>query len=177
MIQNDLLLKALAGEKTKRPPVWLMRQAGRYMASYRALREKYDFLTLCKTPELVLGVTLLPIQQFGFDAAIVFSDILLLIEAMGIPVSFIENSGPVIHRHIETPNDIAHLYTDGIKERMDYLFYPSSTVLPRDCYKAIEKRAFYSSSWLCRCSFYACKLFDRREELVQFKKDEIVDVA
>jgi uroporphyrinogen decarboxylase len=89
-------LKALKGENRGRPPVWLMRQAGRYMSSYRNLRQKHDFLTLCHDPELVTEVTMLPIRQFGMDAAIIFSDILMVPEAMGFQVRFEEGAGPII---------------------------------------------------------------------------------
>lgn len=92
---NDRLLKALAGSNhSSVPPVWLMRQAGRYMASYRKVRAQHSFMEIVKTPELVAKVTLLPIQQFDFDAAIIFSDILVLLEPFGIQVAF--NEGPQI---------------------------------------------------------------------------------
>jgi uroporphyrinogen decarboxylase len=88
------LLRALAGETLERPPWWLMRQAGRYLPEYRALREKAgDFITLCLTPELAAEATLQPIRRFGMDAAILFSDILLVPRALGRRVSF-ENDGP-----------------------------------------------------------------------------------
>lgn len=114
-MENDLLLKALHGEALKRPPVWLMRQAGRYMASYRAFREKYDFLTICYTPELIVAVTELPIKQFGFDAAIIFSDILLLLKAFGVDVAFIEGQGPVISGTVEQIMECRR------RDDMDYL--------------------------------------------------------
>lgn len=92
-----LFLDALRGKNdTGRPPVWLMRQAGRYMHEYQALRKKHDFLSLCHNPELICEVTHLPINAFGFDAAIVFSDILLILQALGYDLSFREDVGPVI---------------------------------------------------------------------------------
>src|SRR5580698_1247378 len=96
------LLRALAGETLNRPPWWLMRQAGRYLPEYRALREKAgDFVTLCLTPELAAEVTLQPIRRFGMDAAILFSDILLVPRALGQRLSF-ENDGPKLERLCET---------------------------------------------------------------------------
>ena len=82
MLKNDLFLKALNGEKVKRPPVWMMRQAGRYLPDFMTLKNKYDFFTRCQTPELATKITLMPIEQIGPDAAILFSDILVVLQAM-----------------------------------------------------------------------------------------------
>ena len=90
---NDLLLRALKCEATERPPIWLMRQAGRYMPQYRALRSKYSFLELVGTPELAAEVTMLPIDLLGVDAAILFSDILVLAEVFGFSLEFTEGKG------------------------------------------------------------------------------------
>lgn len=106
---KSLLLDALACQNSARPPVWLMRQAGRYMASYRALRQKYSFLEMCHEPELVAKVTLLPINQFGMDAAILFSDILVVAEALGLGLEFQDQVGPIIHRPIMSEADIDSL--------------------------------------------------------------------
>ncbi|MEK9531178.1 MAG: uroporphyrinogen decarboxylase family protein, partial [Flavobacteriaceae bacterium] len=76
MLKNDLLLRALAGESLTRPPVWMMRQAGRYLPDFMKLKAKYDFFTRCQTPELATEITVMPIDQIGTDAAILFSDIL-----------------------------------------------------------------------------------------------------
>ena len=84
MIKNDLFLKALKGETVERPPVWMMRQAGRYLPDFMKLKEKYDFFTRCRTPELATEITVMPIHQVGTDAAILFSDILVVPQAMGV---------------------------------------------------------------------------------------------
>src|ERR1022692_2455025 len=85
-LKNDLLLRALKGEQVSRPPVWMMRQAGRYLPDYIKLREKYDFFTRVQTPELACAITLQPVDQVGVDAAIIFSDILVIPQAMGMTV-------------------------------------------------------------------------------------------
>jgi uroporphyrinogen decarboxylase len=97
---NDTFLKACRGEKTDYTPVWIMRQAGRYMPEYRKVREKVDFLTLCKTPELAAEVTLQPVRKLGVDAAILFSDILIPVEAMGIKLEFSESKGPILYNPV-----------------------------------------------------------------------------
>ena len=117
---NDLLLKALRCENTARPPIWLMRQAGRYMSAYRALREKYSFLEMCHDPDLIVKVTRLPIDTFGFDAAILFSDILVIPEAMGLGLQFREKLGPLIERPIKTERDVEQIEAPDIT-RLDYV--------------------------------------------------------
>jgi uroporphyrinogen decarboxylase len=93
-------LKACKREAVDYTPVWFMRQAGRYMAEYRAIRQKYTLLTICKTPELAAQVTLQPVEKLGVDAAIIFADILLPLEGMGIQLEFAQGEGPVIHNPI-----------------------------------------------------------------------------
>jgi len=94
---TPIFLRACKREPTEYTPVWLMRQAGRFLKEYRALRRQHPFLTLCKTPELATQVTLLPIEKLGVDAAIIFADILLPLEPMGIDLEFTKGEGPVIH--------------------------------------------------------------------------------
>src|SRR5439155_19363057 len=95
MSRADRFLAALRGQPVDTTPIWIMRQAGRYLPEYRKTREKAgDFLTLCKTPELACQVTLQPIERLGVDAAILFSDILIPVEKMGIPLTFGEGEGP-----------------------------------------------------------------------------------
>src|SRR6516164_3827882 len=92
--EGALLLKALRKEKVSRPPVWMMRQAGRYLPDYIKLRDKYDFFTRVQTPELATEITLQPVHQIGVDAAIIFSDILVIPQAMGVEVLMEEGKGP-----------------------------------------------------------------------------------
>ncbi len=97
---NDTFLKACRGEKTTYTPIWMMRQAGRYLPEYQKVRGKVSFLELCKKPELCVEVTLQPVNLLGMDAAILFSDILILMEAMGAPLEFHEGKGPIFHTTI-----------------------------------------------------------------------------
>jgi len=106
---NDRFLRACRREPVDRTPVWFMRQAGRYMAEYRALREKHTLLELCRTPELAVEVTLQPIRAIGFDAAILFSDLLIPLAPMGIPFDFQAGEGPVIQAPVRSAADVAVL--------------------------------------------------------------------
>jgi uroporphyrinogen decarboxylase len=93
-LRNDLLLRTLRGESTERTPVWMMRQAGRYLPDYIKLRKQYSFFERCQTPELAAEITIQPVEQIGVDAAIIFSDILVVPQAMGMEVQLIESRGP-----------------------------------------------------------------------------------
>src|SRR6201996_2499106 len=108
-LKNDLLLRALRKEKVSRPPVWMMRQAGRYLPDYIKLREKYDFFTRVQTPEIACEITLQPVDQVGVDAAIIFSDILVIPQAMGMTVLLEEGRGPLLPNVIKTKGDIEAL--------------------------------------------------------------------
>ena len=103
-------------------PVWMMRQAGRYLESYREIRKKYDFQTMYKTPELASQVTLLPLERFRIDAAILFSDILVIPEAMGLKLKFDENKGPVFENFIRNIDDIHALKEPSVEEALNYVF-------------------------------------------------------
>ena len=117
---SPLFLRALRGEPVERFPVWMMRQAGRYLPGYRAVREKTAFLDLCRTPALAAQVSLEPVERFDVDAAIVFADILLTAEAMGVPVVF-EEGGPRITTPIRSARDAACLHApDDAKVRPVY---------------------------------------------------------
>src|SRR6185437_8170165 len=116
-LKNDLLLKALKGENVSRPPVWMMRQAGRYLPDYIKLREKYDFFTRVQTPELACEITLQPVDQVGVDAAILFSDILVIPQAMGLTVLLEEGQGPMLPKVVKNKADIDALNTGDVEER------------------------------------------------------------
>ncbi len=120
-IKNDLFLKACRKEETERTPIWIMRQAGRYLPEYRAVREKADFLTMCKTPELAAEVTIQPIDLIGVDAAILFSDILVIPEAMGMELQMIESRGPVFPDPIRTESDVERLRSVKPDEELGYV--------------------------------------------------------
>ncbi|OGW19418.1 MAG: uroporphyrinogen decarboxylase, partial [Nitrospirae bacterium GWC2_46_6] len=117
---NDTFLKACRGEKTDYTPVWLMRQAGRYLPEYQKVRSKVDFLTLCKTPELAAEVTIQPVDILKVDVAILFSDILVPIEPMGMKLEFSESKGPILYDPIR--NDIAVSKLRKIKSEEDVPF-------------------------------------------------------
>jgi uroporphyrinogen decarboxylase len=103
---NSRFLKACRQEPVDVTPIWFMRQAGRYMPEYRALRKQYSLLDICRAPELATEVTLQPVNRLEVDAAILFSDLLLPLEPMGLPFDFIKGEGPQIERPIESPADI-----------------------------------------------------------------------
>lgn len=120
-LKNDLLLRALRKEKVERPPVWMMRQAGRYLPDYIKLRNQYDFFTRVQTPELATAITLQPVDQVGVDAAIIFSDILVIPQAMGMEVLMEEGKGPSLPKTIRTRQDIESLQTHGVDESLRYV--------------------------------------------------------
>ena len=105
-LNNDLFLRACRRQDVERTPVWMMRQAGRYLPQYRAVRDKADFLTMCKTPELAAEVTIQPVDIVGVDAAIIFSDILVIPEAMGMKFEMIESKGPVFNHPLRNEEDV-----------------------------------------------------------------------
>ncbi len=113
MIKNDLFLKALKGETVERPPVWMMRQAGRYLPEFMEIKHKYDFFTRCQTPELASEITVQPIRRFGMDAAILFSDILVIPQAMNIEVEMKPNFGPYLPNPIRSKQDLDKRYRPG----------------------------------------------------------------
>ncbi|MEW6675010.1 MAG: uroporphyrinogen decarboxylase [Nitrospirota bacterium] len=118
---NDTFLRACRGEKVEYTPVWLMRQAGRYLPQYQAVRANVDFITLCKTPELAAKVTLQPVNILGVDAAILFSDILIPVEAMGMRLAFSDKEGPVLSKPIRNKSAVDRLIIPDIEEDMPFI--------------------------------------------------------
>lgn len=122
MLTNDLLLKAAKGETTDRIPVWMMRQAGRILPEYRAVRGSVNgFKELVKNPELICEVSMQPVDILGVDAAIIFSDILVIPEAMGLNYEMIESKGPFFPKTIQNENDVKNLTTDVVPN-LQYVF-------------------------------------------------------
>ncbi len=118
---NDTFLRACRGEAVEYTPVWIMRQAGRYLPEYREVRRGVDFLALCKTPELAAEVTLQPVDILGVDAAILFSDILIPVEAMGMKLRFLENKGPVLSRPVRKQRDLDRLVVIDPKKDVPFV--------------------------------------------------------
>ncbi len=121
LTRRERFLRAAHCQPVDCPPVWMMRQAGRALPEYRKLKEKYTFLELAQTPELAAEVTLQPIRRFGFDAAIIFSDILVIPEAMGVGYSFRETGGVEMNFKIRSAADVANLSAAGVVDRLSYV--------------------------------------------------------
>ena len=129
-LRSSPFLKACRREPAAVTPIWLMRQAGRYMAEYRAIRSRVSFLELCKRPDLATEVTVTAAERLGVDAAILFADILLILEPLGLDLEFAKGEGPVIHNPIRTAADV-----DRIKPLVDlsslgYVWRPSARSAP-----------------------------------------------
>lgn len=149
-LKNDLLLKALRGEIVERPPVWMMRQAGRYLPDYIKLREKYDFFTRCKTPELAAEITLQPVDQIGVDAAIIFSDILVIPQAMGMEVLMEEGKGPLLPKPIKTQKDVDGLIADGVEENLKYVM-DALSLTKKELNGKVPLIGFAGAPWTILC--------------------------
>jgi uroporphyrinogen decarboxylase len=149
-LQNDLLLRALRKEKVERPPVWMMRQAGRYLPDYIKLREKYDFFTRVQTPELATEITLQPVDQVGVDAAIIFSDILVIPQAMGVEVLMEEGKGPSLPRVIQTQADIDRLVTIDAETNLQYV-YDALSLTKKELNGRVPLIGFAGAPWTILC--------------------------
>src|SRR5499433_2499943 len=113
---NSIFVRACKQQPVERTPVWFMRQAGRYMAEYRAVRKQYSLLEICKRPSLAAEVTITAAEILSVDAAIIFADLLLPLEVMGLPFHFAAGEGPVVETPVRTKEDVARLRTDQAAE-------------------------------------------------------------
>ncbi|MBC7745747.1 MAG: uroporphyrinogen decarboxylase [Flavobacterium sp.] len=129
-MSNSLFMKAAFSKETERPPIWMMRQAGRFMPEYWEIKNKYSFLEMCKTPELAADVTMLPVDLLDIDAAILFSDILVTAEAMGGDLSFTQGIGPKFANPVRNQNDIDQLSVE-VTDKLQYV---------ADAIKVIQQR-------------------------------------
>lgn len=152
MIKNDLFLRALRGETVERPPVWMMRQAGRYLPEFMAIKEKYDFFTRCRTPELASEITVQPIRRFGMDAAILFCDILVIPQAMNIEVEMKPDFGPFLPNPIRSQKDVDRVVVPDVTTELDYV-YKAITATKALLNNEIPLIGFAGSPWtiLCYC--------------------------
>ncbi|WP_318311212.1 uroporphyrinogen decarboxylase [Flagellimonas crocea] len=152
MIKNDLFLKALKGETVERPPVWMMRQAGRYLPEFMELRKKYDFFTRCQTPELASEITVQPIRRYGMDAAILFSDILVIPQAMDIEVQMKPNFGPYLPNPIRSQADLDNVIVPDIQDTLGYVM-DAITMTKEKLNDEVPLIGFAGSPWtlLCYC--------------------------
>src|SRR6476469_7067427 len=149
-LQNDLLLRALRKEKLERPPVWMMRQAGRYLPDYIKLRNKYDFFTRVQTPELATAITLQPVDQVGVDAAIIFSDILVIPQAMGLEVLMEEGKGPSLPQTIRTQKDVDALNTENAAEHLKYVL-DALSLTKKELNGRVPLIGFAGAPWTILC--------------------------
>ena len=151
MLKNDTFLRALLRQPTEYTPVWLMRQAGRYLPEYNATRKRAgSFLNLCKNPELACEVTLQPLERYALDAAILFSDILTIPDAMGLGLYFAEGEGPKFERPLRTEADVAKLAAPDPNIELRYVMDAVTTIR-----KALDGRVpligFSGSPWTLAC--------------------------
>lgn len=150
MLKNDLFLRALKGENVERPPVWMMRQAGRYLPEFRALRDKYDFFTRCRVPELASEITIQPVDIMEVDAAILFSDILVVPQAMNIEVEMKESIGPWLPSPIRTWQDIDNVIIPDVHEALGYV-YDAIKMTKEKLANRVPLIGFAGSPWTIFC--------------------------
>ena len=151
-MKNPLFLQALKGEEVSRPPVWMMRQAGRYLPEFMEIREKYDFFTRCQTPELASEITVQPIRRYGMDAAILFSDILVIPQAMNIEVHMKPDIGPYFPNPIRSLEDVDKIEVPDVEVALDYVMKAIEMTLEK-LDNEIPLIGFAGAPWtiLCYC--------------------------
>ncbi len=165
-MKNTLLLQALKGESVERPPVWMMRQAGRYLPEFMEIRKKYDFFTRCQTPELASEITVQPIRRFGMDAAILFSDILVIPQAMNIEVQMKEDIGPFFPNPVRTLADVDQIEIPDVEESLGYVMDAIRMTLEK-LDDQVPLIGFAGAPWtiLCYCvQGKGSKSFDKAKE-------------
>ena len=150
MTSRERFLRAVRREPHGRAPAWIMRQAGRYLPEYRALKARHDFVTLVRTPDLAAEVTLQPLRRFPLDAAILFSDILVVPEALGVPYRFREAGGIQMERALASPADLDALSPEGAADRLDYV-YRALRLLRAELGEAKALLGFAGSPWTLAC--------------------------
>ena len=166
MIKNDLFLKALRGETVERPPVWMMRQAGRYLPDFMKLKAKYDFFTRCRTPELATEITVMPIHQVGTDAAILFSDILVVPQAMNIEVEMRPGVGPWLPNPTRDRKTLDQVVVPDVYEELGYV-YEAIKMTKQELNDEVPLIGFAGSPWtiFCYCvQGQGSKNFDKAKE-------------
>lgn len=149
LLQNDLLLRAARGERTERVPVWVMRQAGRYLPEFREVRQQSDFFTICRTPALAAKITLQPIDRFKLDAAIIFSDILVVPQALGMEVQMLAGEGPVFPSPLKSPDDMQSLTWENVAE-LQYVF-DALTLTRHQLQGRVPLIGFSGAPWTLMC--------------------------
>lgn len=149
-LKNDLFLRALRGEEVERPPVWMMRQAGRYLPQYIKLRDKYTFFERVETPELACEITIQPIDEIGPDAAIIFSDILTVPQALGIDVQMIPGRGPIIGNPIKTVDDAFAIISDDTAGKLHYVM-EALTLTRKELNGRVPLIGFAGAPWTLFC--------------------------
>ena len=150
MMKNDLFLRALKGESVDRPPVWMMRQAGRYLPDFMKLKAKYDFFTRCRTPELATEITVMPIHQIGTDAAILFSDILVVPQAMDLPFEMKADIGPWLQKPISSAADVNKIRVPNVEEKLDYVM-EAIKMTKSELDNEVPLIGFAGSPWTIMC--------------------------
>ncbi len=166
MIKNDLFLRALKGETVERPPVWMMRQAGRFLPEFMAIREKYDFFTRCRTPELASEITVQPIRRFGMDTAILFSDILVIPQAMNIEVEMKPNFGPYLPNPVRDQKGVDNVIVPDVDVALDYVMQAIKATKEK-LNNEVPLIGFAGSPWTILCYVVqgqGSKNFDKAKE-------------